>query len=140
LAGLRWQDRHWDGHLAHQYVRRAIARGDLVPQPCEECGEAVTVGHHDDYAKVLEVRWLCDSHHRRWHLAHPVDYEVPGPPKKAAAPATRIPNRGRKFRQYLKPRALRLRKDGGYSYQYIADELGISNGTAYKWINNPEYR
>ena len=49
-------------------VNAAIKAGKLVRQPCEECGAEKSEGHHDDYAKPLEVRWLCRSHHRQWHI------------------------------------------------------------------------
>ena len=41
----------------------AIRLGILVPQPCEVCGTSKVVAHHTDYAKPLDVRWLCDPHH-----------------------------------------------------------------------------
>lgn len=49
-------------------VNNAIARGDLVRQPCEVCGSELRVnGHHEDYHKPLEVRWLCPMHHAAEH-------------------------------------------------------------------------
>jgi hypothetical protein len=55
-------------------VTAAIKRGILRPQPCEECGlsdppigKRIIHAHHDDYAKPLDVRWLCPAHHSRWH-------------------------------------------------------------------------
>ena len=54
---------------AHCAVRRAVRRGELVPQPCETCGTTPTHGHHDDYSKPLDVRWLCRSCHYKAH--HP---------------------------------------------------------------------
>lgn len=53
---------------AHQKVGKAIRSGQLVPQPCEQCGNTDVHGHHDDYDKPLEVRWLCSEHHIAWHL------------------------------------------------------------------------
>jgi hypothetical protein len=46
----------------------AIKKGKITRQPCEECGAEKADAHHDDYAKPLEVRWLCRSHHRQWHV------------------------------------------------------------------------
>lgn len=54
-------------HEARWKVRRAIAAGRLVRQPCEKCGAEPAHGHHDDYAKPLDVRWLCPDHHREHH-------------------------------------------------------------------------
>ncbi len=47
----------------------AIACGELIPEPCEECGEEKVQAHHDVYAegKYLDVRWLCTSCHEEWH-------------------------------------------------------------------------
>ena len=42
--------------------------GILVPQPCTACGSTRNIdGHHDDYNKPLEVRWLCRLCHGRLH-------------------------------------------------------------------------
>jgi hypothetical protein len=66
-------------------VARAIKRGDLTRQSCEVCGAAPqwhgygnspshgfqrVIAHHDDYSKPLDVRWLCRTHHFRFHLAN----------------------------------------------------------------------
>ena len=54
-------------HEARWKVRRAIASGKLLRQPCEKCGKEPAHGHHDDYSKPLDVRWLCSIHHREHH-------------------------------------------------------------------------
>ena len=57
----------------HYIVRKAILSGALVPQSCQgsarsgACHRTPVVAHHDDYAKPLEVRWLCRLHHTFWH-------------------------------------------------------------------------
>lgn len=49
-------------------VRQAVAAGTLTRGPCEVCGTTERIhGHHDDYSKPLSVRWLCSSHHSKWH-------------------------------------------------------------------------
>lgn len=54
---------------AQKAVRAAVRAGTLVRQPCEVCGSTVRVaGHHDDYSKPLEVRWLCARDHFIHHL------------------------------------------------------------------------
>lgn len=46
----------------------AIKIGKLTRGPCEVCGSIVNVaGHHDDYDKPLDVRWLCHKHHDNLH-------------------------------------------------------------------------
>lgn len=55
---------------AQSAVSAAVARGDLKRLPCQECGSPRSQGHHPDYAKPLEVLWLCQRHHRAWHRKH----------------------------------------------------------------------
>ena len=75
LAGNRHARQYWliPERRARQAVRaktrHAIARGDLVRQPCEVCGALPVEAHHDDYSKPLDVRWLCPTHHREHHHA-----------------------------------------------------------------------
>jgi len=54
---------------AHNAVRYAIKNGSLVrPGCCSKCGKKCKPeGHHDDYSKYLEVRWLCRSCHCLLH-------------------------------------------------------------------------
>jgi hypothetical protein len=53
---------------ARAKLTHAIKKGVLVPQPCESCGTAERVhGHHHDYSKPLDVRWLCPACHGREH-------------------------------------------------------------------------
>lgn len=54
---------------ARRKVRAALERGELERSVCEICGTVEAEAHHDDYAKPLEVRWLCKSHHMEAHYA-----------------------------------------------------------------------
>lgn len=54
-------------NLARRETRNALRRGDLVRCSCEVCGSQNAEAHHDDYAKPLEVRWLCRRHHEEQH-------------------------------------------------------------------------
>jgi len=51
---------------AHNLVAAAVAKGQLIRQPCE-CGRQETDAHHDDYSRPLDVRWVC----RRCHQGLP---------------------------------------------------------------------
>lgn len=54
---------------AHDLVRRALARGELISQPCERCGATEQVdAHHEDYTKPLDVVWLCRQCHAQRHI------------------------------------------------------------------------
>jgi len=48
-------------------VNNALRKGTIAKGPCETCGKEPAHGHHDDYLKPLEVRWLCRSCHTLWH-------------------------------------------------------------------------
>jgi hypothetical protein len=58
---------------ARAVAKLAIARGDLVRQPCEVCGVEPAQAHHDDYSKPLDVRWLCRKHHGEQHRKYVAD-------------------------------------------------------------------
>ncbi len=54
-------------YIAHNMVNNAIRDGKLFSEQCEICGSHSSHAHHDDYAKPLNVRWLCAVHHKEWH-------------------------------------------------------------------------
>lgn len=64
----KWRAQHPDKRAAHQAVQTAIRNGLLAKAPCEACGATARIhAHHDDYAKPLDVRWLCHTHHMKRH-------------------------------------------------------------------------
>ena len=53
---------------AHNILKCAIRRGEIIRGPCAVCGSTKNIhGHHEDYSKPLEVIWLCASHHKEIH-------------------------------------------------------------------------
>lgn len=56
-----------NAHKARSLVARAIKTKKLFREPCEICGNTDVHAHHDDYAKPLNIRWLCVAHHSQWH-------------------------------------------------------------------------
>lgn len=54
-------------HAAHVAVGNAVRDKKLTRGACEVCGATRVHAHHDDYAKPLDVRWLCAAHHAEWH-------------------------------------------------------------------------
>ena len=66
-ACKNWVEKNQIKRGAHVLVGNAIRKGELIAKPCEVCKSTVVHAHHDDYAKPLTVRWLCDFHHNEWH-------------------------------------------------------------------------
>lgn len=53
---------------ARSYLHAMIRKGLMVRLDCEVCGSNENIeGHHDDYTKPLDVRWLCKAHHIEHH-------------------------------------------------------------------------
>ncbi len=53
---------------AHILAKKALKNGEIIRKPCEVCGVSNVHGHHQDYAKPLDVRWLCPLHHKQLHV------------------------------------------------------------------------
>jgi len=58
-----------EARKAHGEVWRAVRAGRLPrPEACQRCGrECVPHGHHADYARPLDVKWLCTACHGAEH-------------------------------------------------------------------------
>ena len=142
----RYRAKYPEKAKAHSAVAAAVRRNRLARQPCEQCGSSPAEAHHQDYGQPLVVRWLCNGCHRIAHgRASPLtpeerrlrrnEYERQRLAKK---------NAGRRLKEKTtRPpgkiaEAVRLR-GGGHSYRQVAAALGVTVGTAYKWINNPSY-
>ncbi len=72
-AARRYRAKNRDKAFARNAVSRAIKAGTLIRMPCEVCGEPKTEAHHDDYSKLLDVRWLCFEHHLAVHGKRPMN-------------------------------------------------------------------
>lgn len=68
-AYRRYRTNHPGKAYAHLAAQHAVAEGKLIrPASCEQCSRVGIIdSHHDDYAKPLEVRWLCRWCHQEWH-------------------------------------------------------------------------
>ncbi len=64
-------------YASHIIVSNAVRDGRLIPQTfCSCCKSTEKIeGHHDDYTKPLEVRWLCEKCHKQWHRENKPIYE-----------------------------------------------------------------
>lgn len=56
-----------DKYKAHTATNNAIRDGRLKKAPCVVCGREDVHGHHDNYARPLDVIWLCPPHHFERH-------------------------------------------------------------------------
>lgn len=67
---IRYREKYMEKYVAHTMVSNGLKYGKIKKEPCEICGETKVHAHHDDYSKPLEIRWLCEPHHREWHKEH----------------------------------------------------------------------
>jgi hypothetical protein len=68
-ARKKWVQNNAIKYAASVIVNNAVRDGRLEKKhACEVCGSAGKIhGHHDDYTKPLDVRWLCPQCHLDWH-------------------------------------------------------------------------
>lgn len=68
-AKKKWLDNNALKRAAHILVGNAVRDGKIEkPDKCSECFEIGPVdGHHDDYEKPMDVRWLCVKCHNNAH-------------------------------------------------------------------------
>lgn len=67
---------------AHSKLSRAVKSGAIVkPKICQVClNELRLVGHHEDYSKPLDVIWMCDPCHKRYHMSAAEKYPTADDP------------------------------------------------------------
>ena len=63
----RWRSEDSRRAAAHSAVARAVRSGELVKKPCERCGSENSLAHHENYDRKLDVKWLCQPHHKQRH-------------------------------------------------------------------------
>ncbi len=49
---------------AYNAVRYALKSGKIKKMACFYCGKKKVEAHHDDYSKLLDVKWMCFKCHR----------------------------------------------------------------------------
>jgi hypothetical protein len=62
------RDKYPEKNAARTAVSNAVRDGRLIKTPCIICGNPDSEGHHDDYSKPLDVKWLCPKHHGERHV------------------------------------------------------------------------
>jgi hypothetical protein len=75
---VRMRNARASGAAPYQYSARTkavatlgvyVRRGKVQRLPCAVCGEVKVRAHHADYAKPLDVVWLCRRHLNELHPA-----------------------------------------------------------------------
>lgn len=67
LTMKRYREKNKEKCRARSLFKDAVKSGSLKRGLCEICGDSKVDGHHGDYEKPLEVRWLCKKHHVEHH-------------------------------------------------------------------------
>jgi hypothetical protein len=76
-AMIAYRTRYPMKRAAHVIIGNAVRSGKLIPESsCSVCNSTEKIeGHHDDYTKPLDVRWLCEKCHKQWHRENTPIYE-----------------------------------------------------------------
>lgn len=69
-ARAKWLRNNPVKRAAHVILGNAVRDGRIFkPKQCQKCGVGGRIhGHHHDYAKPLEVTWLCAPCHGKEHF------------------------------------------------------------------------
>ena len=75
-AMKNYHERYPMKKAAHIMFRNAVRDGRIKKVFfCSLCGSNEKVeGHHDDYTKPFDVRWLCVKCHKEWHRNNEPNY------------------------------------------------------------------
>lgn len=76
-AEKNYRHRYPMKYAAHVLFGNAVRDGKIIREnSCSVCKSNYKVeAHHDDYTKPLEVRWLCEPCHKKWHRENKPIYE-----------------------------------------------------------------
>lgn len=123
-----YRDRNKEKTRAQNLLNYAVRTGKIERGTCEICGTSERVhGHHHDYSKPYDVRWLCLACHKK---SHPVDDED----KKIKFSEAKRPacsGEDNNFASLDNDSILQIRQllDIGLSQQKIAKAFGVAQST-----------
>lgn len=64
---IKWAKNNKEKKKVHKILQKAVKIGKIIKKPCSFCNNPISVAHHSDYSKPLEVTWLCHIHHYEIH-------------------------------------------------------------------------
>jgi ribosomal protein S27AE len=67
---IKWAVNNAEKRAAHIILGNRVKSGSIKkPSECENCGQSHSKihGHHHDYSKPLDVKWLCPKCHTAEH-------------------------------------------------------------------------
>ena len=69
ISCRKWEAKNRLKRIAHWKLRQAVRSGKILrPTKCSKCGKRCRPhGHHPNYDKPLEVKWLCVGCHKFEH-------------------------------------------------------------------------
>lgn len=59
--------RYPEKRRARVLLEIAVRLGKIKRGNCEVCNKPNSQGHHENYSRFLDVRWLCPLHHTNLH-------------------------------------------------------------------------
>ena len=60
---------------ARSYLHVYVKRGKIKKENCKVCNNRKTEAHHEDYARPIDVIWLCKKHHIEIHRRNDTEKE-----------------------------------------------------------------
>lgn len=76
IRSKRYKEKYPYKKIATSALGNAIRDKKIKrPESCENCSATGKIhGHHDDYSKPYDVRWLCVKCHTAWHKVNEPKY------------------------------------------------------------------
>jgi ribosomal protein S27AE len=121
---------------ARKRTRLAVQAGKLErPEECSKCGGADVQAHHRDYAKPLEVEWLCGDCHRSAHAGERRGRGRPPMPARSGQEIAELREVEERYQQaYRRSEELREERnaavraaiEAGWTHAQIAEATGLT--------------